>query len=219
MECRFRQSSPSFIKSMVTGRCLKENLALEPAMTEKEFADHIEELAKMNKVYTSYIGMGWYNTITPAVIQRNVLENPVWYTSYTPYQTEVSQGRLEALINFQTMVSDLTAMPLANCSMLDEATSAAEAANMMHGLRSRDQQKKGANTLFVDESIFPQTLAVIETRGIPQGLNIKVGNYKELEFTPDIFGCIIQYPNADGSVEDYREFVEKAHTATLQFAV
>ena len=198
---------------------LKEDLALDPAMTEKEFADHIEELANMNKQYTSYIGMGWYNTITPAVIQRNVFENPVWYTSYTPYQTEVSQGRLEALINFQTMVSDLTALPLANCSMLDEATSAAEAANMMHGLRTRDQQKKGANTLFVDENIFPQTLAVIETRGIPQGLNIQVGNYKELEFTPDMFGCIIQYPNSNGSVEDYREFVEKAHTANCKVAV
>ena len=120
---------------------LQEPLALAPAMTERQFAEHIGDLASQNKLYTSYIGTGWYDTITPAVIQRNVFENPVWYTSYTPYQAEVSQGRLEALLNFQTAVSDLTAMPLANCSLLDEATAAAEAANMMYGLRSRDQQK------------------------------------------------------------------------------
>lgn len=120
---------------------LKEPLPLAAPMTEREFAEHITELASQNKIYTSYIGMGWYDSITPAVIQRNVFENPVWYTSYTPYQTEVSQGRLEALMNFQTVISDLTAMPLANCSLLDESTAAAEAATMMHGLRTRDQQK------------------------------------------------------------------------------
>lgn len=120
---------------------LKEPLPLAAPMTEREFAEHITELASQNKIYTSYIGMGWYDSITPAVIQRNVFENPVWYTSYTPYQTEVSQGRLEALMNFQTVISDLTAMPLANCSLLDESTAAAEAATMMYGLRTRDQQK------------------------------------------------------------------------------
>ena len=198
---------------------LKEPLALAAPMTEREFAEHIAGLASLNKIYTSYIGMGWYDTITPAVIQRNVFENPAWYTSYTPYQTEVSQGRLEALLNFQTVISDLTAMPLANCSLLDEATAAAEAATMMYGLRSRDQQKKGTNVLFVDESIFPQNLAVIQTRVIPQGMKIQVGNHKELEFTPEIFACIIQYPNASGSVEDYREFVEKAHAANCKVAV
>ena len=123
---------------------LKAPLALPAPMTEYEFARHIAELAGKNKLFTTYIGMGWYNTITPAVIQRNVFENPVWYTSYTPYQTEVSQGRLEALMNFQTAVCDLTAMPLANCSLLDEATAAAEAVTMMYGLRSRNQQKAGA---------------------------------------------------------------------------
>ena len=192
---------------------LQEPLALGAPMTERQFAEHIADLASQNKLYTSYIGMGWYDTICPAVIQRNVFENPAWYTSYTPYQAEVSQGRLEALLNFQTAVSDLTAMPLANCSLLDEATAAAEAANMMFALRSRDQQKKGANVLFVDENIFPQNLAVIRTRVIPQGMEIKVGDYKTLEFTPEIFGCIIQYPHAMGNVEDYREFVEKAHAA------
>ncbi len=198
---------------------LNEPLPLAAAMTERQFAEHIGELASQNKLYTSYIGMGWYDVICPAVIQRNVFENPAWYTSYTPYQAEVSQGRLEALLNFQTAISDLTAMPLANCSLLDEATAAAEAANMMFALRSRDQQKKGANVLFVDQHIFPQNLAVIRTRVIPQGMEIKIGDYKTLEFTPEIFGCIIQYPNANGNVEDYREFVEKAHAANCKVAV
>ena len=206
-------------KTIPTQIRLKEPLPLAAPMTEREFAEHINSLAAQNKLYTSYIGMGWYDSITPAVIQRNVFENPVWYTSYTPYQTEVSQGRLEALLNFQTVVSDLTAMPLANCSLLDEATAAAEAAAMMFALRSRDQQKKGANVLFVDEHIFPQNLAVIQTRVIPQGMEIKVGNYKELEFAPDIFGCIIQYPNSNGNVEDYRTFVEKAHASNCKVAV
>ena len=198
---------------------LKERLPLPKAMTERQFLDHIAHLASLNKVYKTYIGQGWYDTITPAVIQRNVFENPVWYTSYTPYQTEISQGRLEALLVFQTVVSDLTAMPLANCSLLDEATAAAEAATMMMNLRSRQQVKVGALTLFVDQEIFPQDLAVITTRGIPQGINIKVGNYKELEFTPDIFGCIVQYPNNSGSVEDYRQFTAKAHAAGSKVAV
>ena len=198
---------------------LKEPLPLAAPMTERAFAEHINGLAAKNKLYTSYIGMGWYDSITPAVIQRNVFENPVWYTSYTPYQTEVSQGRLEALLNFQTVISDLTAMPLANCSLLDEATAAAEAAAMMYALRSREQQKNGANVLFIDENIFPQNLSVIRTRVIPQGMIIRLGNYKEVEFSPDIFGCIIQYPNSNGNVEDYREFVEKAHAAHCKVAV
>ena len=198
---------------------LKEPLALPPAMTEYEFGKHISELAGKNKLFTTYIGMGWYNTITPAVIQRNVFENPVWYTSYTPYQTEVSQGRLEALMNFQTMVSDLTAMPLANCSLLDEATAAAEAVSMMYALRPRDKQKAGANVVFVDENIFPQTLAVMTTRAIPQGIELRVGKYQEFEPTPEVFACVLQYPNADGNVEDYREFTEKAHATGCKVAV
>ena len=198
---------------------LKGRLDLPKAMTEREFMEHIAQLASLNKIYKSYIGQGWYDTVTPAVIQRNVFENPVWYTSYTPYQTEISQGRLEALLVFQTVISDLTAMPLANCSLLDEATAAAEAATMMMNLRSRQQMKGGAVTLFVDEEIFPQNLAVITTRGIPQGIKIKVGKYKEVEFTPDIFGCIVQYPNNSGSVEDYSEFTSKAHAAGVKVAV
>ena len=198
---------------------LKEPLALDKPMTEREFTEHIAQLASENKLYTSYIGQGWYDTITPAVIQRNVFENPVWYTSYTPYQTEISQGRLEALLNFQTVVSDLTGMPLANCSLLDEATAGAEAAMMMMNLRSRAQMKAGATTLFVDENVFEQTKAVLTTRGIPQGMTIKVGNYSTLDFTPDIFGCILQYPNSNGNVDDYHAFVEKAHEAGAKVAV
>lgn len=198
---------------------LDKPLDLPEPMTEYEFAGHIAQLASKNKLYTTYIGMGWYGTITPAVIQRNVFENPVWYTSYTPYQTEVSQGRLEALMNFQTAVCDLTGMPLANCSLLDEGTAAAEAVTMMYALRSRAQQKEGANTVFVDESIFPQTLAVMTTRAIPQGIRLTVGRYNEMELTPDIFACVVQYPNASGNVEDYRSFVEKAHAASCKVAV
>ncbi len=198
---------------------LKETISLPPTLTEYEFGKHISELAAKNKLYATYIGMGWYNTITPAVIQRNVLENPVWYTSYTPYQTEVSQGRLEALINFQTAVSDLTGMPLANSSLLDEATAAAEAVTMMYNLRSREMQKSGANVVFVDENIFPQTLAVMQTRAIPQNIEIRTGKYADFDFTPDIFGCMLQYPNADGNVEDYRAFVEKAHANGSKVAV
>ena len=198
---------------------LKEPLALPKAMTEDEFARHIAALAGKNKLYTSYIGMGWYGTVTPAVIQRNVFENPVWYTSYTPYQSEVSQGRLEALLNFQTAVADLTGMPLANCSLLDEATAAAEAVTMMYALRPRDMQKSGANVVFVDESIFPQTLAVMTTRAIPQGIVLRTGKYSETALTPDVFACVLQYPNANGCAEDYRAFVEKSHAAGCKVAV
>ena len=198
---------------------LKQPLNLPKPMTEYEFAQHMAELASKNKMYSTYIGMGWYNTITPAVIQRNVFENPVWYTSYTPYQTEVSQGRLEALMNFQTVVSDLTAMPLANCSLLDEATAAAEAVTMMHSLRSRAQQKAGANVVLVDENIFPQTLAVMHTRAVPQGIELRIGKFSELEFTPDVFGCILQYPNANGGAENYADFTAKAHAADCKVAV
>ena len=198
---------------------LEHPLQLAAAMSEAEFISHSHKLALKNRIFKSYIGSGWYNTITPAVIQRNVLENPVWYTSYTPYQTEISQGRLEALMIFQTAISDLTAMPLANCSLLDEATAAAEAATMMYSLRSRQQQKNNANILFVDNDVFPQIEALLNTRCTPQGIILKRGSYHDVEFTPDMFGCIVQFPNASGSAEDYREFVEKAHNAECKVAV
>lgn len=198
---------------------LKEPLNLPEAMTEREFAEHIAELASKNEVFTSYIGMGWYDTICPAPIQRNVFESPIWYTSYTPYQAEVSQGRLEALLNFQTVIAELTGLPLANCSLLDEATAAAEAVTMFFGARSRQQAKAGANVIFVDEKIFPSTLAVIHTRMIPQGIKIVTGDYKTFEFTPEVFGAIVQFPNSDGSIEDYKAFIETAHAAGAKVGV
>ena len=185
---------------------LKQPLPLAPAITEREFAMHIAELASQNKLYKTYIGAGWYDSVTPAVIQRNVFENPVWYTSYTPYQAEISQGRLEALLNFQTVVSDLTAMPLANCSLLDEATAAAEAATMMFGLRSRAQQKAGADTLFVDEEVFPQVLAVIRTRAIPQGMKIRTGRRRhtrsDRDWSSDVCSSDLRYLRLHRSVSE-----------------
>ena len=198
---------------------LTKPMSLPKPLSEHEYAEEIAQIASQNQLYTSYIGMGWYDTITPAVIYRNVFENPVWYTSYTPYQAEISQGRLEALLNFQTVISDLTALPLSNCSLLDEATAAAEAATMMYGLRSRDQIKNNVERLFVDENIFPQTLAVLRTRMEHVGIEIETGDYKTHNFDKGYFGAIIQYPNSNGNVEDYREFVEKAHSADCKVAV
>lgn len=198
---------------------LKKPLSLPKALSEYEYADEIARIASQNTICTSYIGMGWYDTVTPAAIYRNVFENPVWYTSYTPYQAEISQGRLEALLNFQTVVSELTALPLANCSLLDEATAAAEAATMMHGLRNREQVKNEVETLFVDENIFPQTLSVLKTRMYYAGIEIVVGDYKTITFDNPFFGAIIQYPNNDGNVEDYRNFTERAHENGCKVAV
>jgi glycine dehydrogenase len=198
---------------------LKQSLDLPEAMTEREYAEHIAELASKNEVFTSYIGMGWYDTATPAVIIRNVFENPVWYTSYTPYQAEISQGRLEALLNFQTLISDLTALPLSNCSLLDEATAAAETANMLFGARTREQIKNNANVLFVDEKLFESTLAVLKTRTAPQGIKLQIGDYKTVAFTEKMFGVLLQYPNADGSIEDYTGFTAQANAAGLKVAV
>ncbi len=199
---------------------LKEPLKLPKALSEREYAEEINRIASRNKTFASYIGVGWYDTTAPAVIVRNVFENPVWYTSYTPYQAEISQGRLEALMNFQTVVSELTALPLANCSLLDEATAGAEAATMMFNLRSRQQTKDGVNKLFVDKNIFPQTLAVINTRMKPQGINVVVGDHKAADAIDDtFFGAILQYPDANGNVEDYSAFVEKAHAVGVKVAV
>lgn len=196
-----------------------KGLNLPQALSEHEYAQVITEKAAKNKVCTSYIGMGWYDTIVPAPIYRNVFENPVWYTSYTPYQAEISQGRLEALMNYQTVVSDLTGLPLSNCSLLDEATAGAEAATMMFALRSREQIKTGANKLFVDIHVFPQTLAVIKTRMAPQGIEVITGDYRTIALDETYFGAIVQYPNANGSIEDYAEFTQKAHDLDCKVAV
>ncbi|MDR0748552.1 MAG: aminomethyl-transferring glycine dehydrogenase [Tannerellaceae bacterium] len=198
---------------------LTKALNLPEPMTEREYAEHIAELASKNQVFTSYIGMGWYDTVCPAPIQRNVLENPVWYTSYTPYQAEVSQGRLEALLNFQTVICELTGLPLTNCSLLDEATAAAETATMLYGTRSREQVKAGANVLFVDDNVYESTLAVIRTRMKPQGIRVITGDYKTFPFTRDTFGAIVQYPNANGSIEDYKGFIERSKANMVRVAV
>lgn len=198
---------------------IEKELELPEALTERQYASHILELGLRNKLFTTYIGQGWYDTNTPAVILRNVFENPSWYTSYTPYQAEISQGRLQALLNFQTAVVDFTGLPLANASLLDEATAAAEAATMAFNLRSRDQVKTGANVLFVDENVFPQTLAVIRTRAFAQGIELEVGDYNLVNFTDKHFGAIIQYPNSNGSIEDYTEFAKAAYEKNCIVAV
>lgn len=201
---------------------LKEPLDLDEPLTEQEHLDSIAAMAEQNLPFKSLIGRGWYGTITPAVIQRNILENPVWYTSYTPYQAEVSQGRLEALFVFQTMISDLTGLPLANCSLLDEATAAAEAVTMMRNLRSREQVKNNVRKVFVDSKIFPNTLSVMKTRAAGQDIELVIGNWQLVNGqlnADEYFGAIIQCPNADGSVEDYDGFVEACHTAGLKVTV
>ena len=184
---------------------------LQKGISEFEYSKNLRAIAAKNKLYKTFIGLGYYDTITPAVIQRNILENPSWYTSYTPYQAEISQGRLEALLNFQTVVMDLTGMDLANASLLDEATAAAEAMIMLFNARPRAQAKADANIFFIDDNVFPQTIDVIETRAIPLGIEIVKGDYKNLELNDKIFGAIVQYPTADGKIEDYKGFVEKAH--------
>ncbi len=190
---------------------LKQPLVLDPPMSEYEIFNRLRELGQKNKNYRSFIGMGYYGTMMPPVIQRNVLENPNWYTSYTPYQAEISQGRLEALLIFQTMVTELTAMEVANSSLLDEATAAAEAMSMLFNLRSPQKKKSNANKFFVDKNIFPQTLAVLQTRSEPFGIELIIGDWQNFDFGPDFFGAIVQYPNSDGEIYDYSDFIEKAH--------
>lgn len=206
-------------KTMPADIMLPEPIDLEEAVTEQSHLETAEILTSQNDPFRSYIGRGYYGTITPAVIRRNILENPVWYTSYTPYQAEVSQGRLEALFVFQTMVSDLTGLPLANCSLLDEATSAAEAVTMMRNLRSREQVKAGVCKVFVDEKIWPNTMSVLHTRAAGQGIEIVTGSYADFEPTADFFGALVQWPNAAGAIEDYEAFVDDCHNAGLKVTV
>ncbi len=194
---------------------LKEPLKLDAAVSEYEYTANLKKIASKNKNFRSLIGMGFYGTASPAVITRNIFENPSWYTSYTPYQAEISQGRLEALVNFQTMISSLTGFNLANCSMLDDATAAAEAMRMMFELRSRDAVKAGKNVFFVDANIFPQALSVIRTRAKYLGIEVKVGDWKTYEFEEKCYGAILQYPAANGEVCDYSAFCEKAHAAGI----
>ena len=192
---------------------LKEPLKLDPALSEHDYLARLKAIAAKNRNLRSLIGLGFYGTASPAVITRNVFENPCWYTSYTPYQAEISQGRLEALINFQTMISSLTGFSLANCSMLDDATAAAEAMRMMFELRPRDAVKAGKNVIFVDEDIFPNVLSVLRTRAGGLGIEIHTGKAADYVFEDKCYGALVQYPAADGEVRDYTDFCAKAHAA------
>ena len=187
-------------------------LNIPAAMSEHEYLQHIKEISLKNKVFKTYIGQGYYDTITPSVILRNVFENPGWYTQYTPYQAEISQGRLESLLNFQTMVADLTGLPIANASLLDEATAAAEAMTMFFNTLNKQDHIERPK-FFVDKEIFPQTLDVLYTRAAPVGIEIVKGDYKTAAVDNSYFGTIVQYPNDKGSIEDYRDFINKAHSA------
>ncbi len=198
---------------------LKQPLATGPALTEFQYHKHLRALGKKNKVFRSYIGLGYYNNILPAVIQRNILENPGWYTAYTPYQAEIAQGRLEAILNFQTMVMDLTAMPIANASLLDEATAAAEAVFMFYSNRSREKQKANAHKLFVSETCFPQVIDVIKTRSNPVGIEVVVGNIASTKLDESFFGSIIQYPDINGEANNYKAYIESCKELGIQIAV
>ncbi len=186
-------------------------LDIGEGLTETEYLQSLKNIADKNQVFRSYIGLGYYNCIVPTVIQRNVFENPAWYTAYTPYQAEISQGRLEALLNFQTMVSDLTGMEIANASLLDEATAAAEAMLMLYRIQNKSSKKETRNVFFVSEDCFPQTIEVIQTRANPLNIELVIGNHEEFEFNDKVFGVLLQYPSQTGNVTNYQSFVEKAH--------
>src|SRR5437016_6216401 len=192
---------------------LDRELNLPAAKSESEALGELRAMSRKNTVARSFIGAGYYDCITPAVIQRNILENPGWYTAYTPYQAEIAQGRLEALLNFQQMIIDLTALDIANASLLDEATAAAEA---MAFCRAAVPDRK---TFFVADNCHPQTIAVVQTRAKPLRIEIKIGDYCGFEFDSTVFGALIQYPATDGAIYDYAEFVRQAHDAGALVAV
>ena len=198
---------------------LKKDLDLDEAMSEQEYLVYLNDVAKKNKVYKTYIGLGYHPTILPAVIQRNILENPGWYTAYTPYQAEIAQGRLEALLNFQTIVTDLTGMELANASLLDESTAAAEALSLLFAVRERPQKKAGINKFFVSENILPQTLSLLQTRAKPIGIELVIGNEDAFDFSTEYFGAILQYPGKNGQITDIKSFIAKAKKAQIKVAV
>lgn len=198
---------------------MKDELDLPRAMTEVEFAEHMEAIGQKNKLYKSYIGLGYYDCVVPNVVKRNVLENPGWYTAYTPYQAEIAQGRLEALLNFQTMVCDLTGLEIANASLLDEATAAAEAMIMLYNARSRDAQKRGVNKFFVSVDCFPQTIDLLQTRSTPLGIELVIGDHNEVNLSEEFFGVLLQYPAKNGEIKDLSAFADKVHEVGAHVAV
>ena len=194
-------------------------LKLDPAMTEQQYLAHSFNMASKNQVFKSYIGLGYHPANTPAVIQRNILENPGWYTAYTPYQAEIAQGRLEALLNYQTVISDLTGLEIANASLLDEATAAAEAMSLLFAVRERAQKKEGVVKFFVSEEILPQTLSLLQTRATPIGVELVVGNHEEFNFGSDFYGALVQLPGAKGQMHDFSEFIQKCSAMNIKTAV
>jgi len=198
---------------------LKQPLKLEKPLSESEYLMHLKKISSLNKVYKSYIGLGYNRSYLPAVIQRNILENPGWYTAYTPYQAEISQGRMEALLNFQTMITDLTGMEISNASLLDESTAAAEAMTLLYGVRDREQKKNNINKFFVSEDVFPQTLSVLKTRSNPIGIDLVVGSVEEFDFDSKYFGAFIQYPGASGEIKDIKSFISKCISNNIKTAV
>ncbi len=198
---------------------LDKSLNLDKAMSEQEYLTHIQDLASKNKVFKSYIGLGYHPTNLPAVIQRNILENPGWYTAYTPYQAEIAQGRLEALLNYQTMIIDLTGMELANASLLDESTAAAEAMALLFAVRERAQKKNEIVKFFVSEEVLPQTLSLLQTRAIPFGIELEIGNHETFGFSSEFYGALLQYPDKSGQVHDISSFISKANNAEIKVAV
>ena len=198
---------------------MKKELSLPAAMSEQDYLKLIRDISHNNKVFKNYLGQGYYDTHVPSVIMRNVFKNPGWYTQYTPYQAEISQGRLESLLNFQTMVSDLTALPIANASLLDEATAAAEAMTMFFNMLNKDHDHISRSKFFIDDEIFPQTKDVLLTRAAPIGIEIVTGDYKSAEIDTTFFGAIVQYPNDKGSIEDYSKFIHDVHTAGAYIAM
>ena len=198
---------------------LQKDLNLKKPMSEDEYLNHIEKLGKKNKIFKTYIGMGYNQSIVPSVIKRNILENPSWYTAYTPYQAEIAQGRMEALLNYQTIISDLTGMDLANASLLDESTAAAEAMTMLFSLRSRDQKKNNINDFFVSSNTLPQTISLLETRAEPLGINIIQDDISSFDFDDKTFGCIIQYPGAYGNIIDVKKYCSEAVKNNIKIVI
>ena len=198
---------------------LKQPLRLPSGMSEYQYHRHLRSIASKNKIFKTYIGLGYYNTIVPPVIQRNILENPGWYTAYTPYQAEISQGRLEALLNFQTMVMDLTGMEVANASLLDEATAAAEAMAMLFSCRTREAIESGASKFFVSNECYPQTIDLLRTRSAPMGIELVIGDFRAATLGSEVYGALLQYPAADGQIHDYTDFARKAKINGTAIAV
>ena len=209
IETLIKETIPSDIR-------LDKEINLDTEMSESEYLMHLKKVSSKNKVYKTYIGLGYNSSYLPAVIQRNILENPGWYTAYTPYQAEIAQGRLEALLNFQTMVSDLTGMELANASLLDEGTAAAEAMSLLFSVRNREQKKTNAVKFFVSEDVFPQTLSLLKSRSKPLGVELIIDKIDNISLDNSFFGAIVQYPSSSGVIIDIEPFIDKCKSFEIK---